>query len=141
MKEPLPRIDDAHEPVLARRKSRKHAVEEPAILTPRKSQLLLNALLREYTGVIVTGFILDAHIQNCCLVGRVYKSPSHANGERVIVEIREVVDFGVYYLVHSGRHDSFVIAHFHPRGGRRAMRHMLAMFEGAAQLGSKFTCH
>lgn len=124
MKEPRPKIGEAR-----------------AMPTPRKSHLLLHALLRDYPGEIVTGFILDAHVQSYCLTGYIYKSPSHENGERVIAEVREVVDFGEYYVVHAGEYDSFVIVNFHPRGGRRAMRYMLALFDGAARAGSNFTRH
>ena len=110
--------------------------EARAMPPPRKSKQLLYALLRDYPGEFVTGFVVDAHLQSYCLTGYIYKSPNHENGERVIAEVRDVVDFGDYYLVHSGKYDSFVIVNFHPRGGRRAMRYMLELFDGAAWLGS-----
>lgn len=101
------------------------------MLTPRKSKLLLTALLEEYPGEILTGYILDVQVKSYCLVGNIYKSPSHPNGTQIIAEIGEVVDYGDRYLVRSGNYDCFVIVNFHPRGGRRALHYTLKLFENA----------
>ena len=63
--------------------------EARAMPPPRKSKQLLYALLRDYPGEFVTGFVVDAHLQSYCLTGYIYKSPNHENGERVIAALRE----------------------------------------------------
>ena len=111
------------------------------MLTPHKSQLLLAALLEDYPDEVITGYFVDADVKSYCLVGHIYKSMHHPDGARIIAEIAEVVDYGDRYLVRSGDYDCFVIVNFHPRGGRRAMRQTLELFESAERVGSKFTCH
>lgn len=111
------------------------------MLSPRKSQLLLAALLEDYPDEILTGYIVDAQVERYSLIGTVYKSPYHWDGERITAEIDAVRDYGHRYLVHANHYDCFVIVNFHQHGGRQSMTLTIDQFECAARVGSKFNSH
>lgn len=111
------------------------------MLTPHQAQQLLAALLEDYPGESITGYLLNARTVGDSLVGQVYKAPGQPPGTPILAQIDAILDYGRRYLVHANGYDCFVIVSFHPRGGRRSLQHTLALFDGARCLGSSYTHH
>lgn len=111
------------------------------MLTPHQAQQLLAALLEDYPGEYITGYLLNARTVGDSLVGQVYKAPGQPPGTPILAQIDVIVDYGRRYLVRANGYDCFVIVSFHPQGGRRSLRQTLALFDGALRLGSRYTHH
>lgn len=111
-------------------------------LTPHKQSLLLIALLENYPGAFITGYVLDAYISRYCLVGRVYKSRVYPDGTLILSEpITQVFDYTRRYLIETCDHECFLVVSFHSHGGRQSLEHLLALFKNAARLGSRYCLH
>lgn len=111
------------------------------MLTPRQARLLLAALLEDYPGEYITGFLLNARALGDTLQGQVYKAPGVPAGTSVLAKIDVIIEHGRRYLVHANGYDCFVIVTFHPQGGRRSLQQTVAQFEAAQRLGSRYTHH
>ncbi|WP_278618683.1 hypothetical protein [Ectopseudomonas oleovorans] len=110
------------------------------MLTLLKKARLADALLDDYEEVI-TGYIVDAQIVAGCLVGAAYKACGYAKGEHLISgSIIEVIEYDRRWLVKTRELECLVIVNFAP-GGRRALLHLINLFETAHLAKSRWCLH
>lgn len=110
------------------------------MLTLRKKARLADALLDDY-GEVITGYIVDAKIVAGCLVGDAYKAWGHDEGAQLISgSITEVIEYDRRWLVKTQELECLVIVNF-ASGGRRALLHLINLFETAQLARSRWCLH
>lgn len=84
------------------------------MLTLRKRQQLLTALLEDYPEEYIDGYVIDARIDCHCLSGYIYKALGYDNGELFTADVECIVRYARRYVVRT-HHAAYLIVNFHPR--------------------------
>ncbi|MCV6336258.1 hypothetical protein OFL47_06230 [Pseudomonas aeruginosa] len=108
------------------------------MLTLRKRQQLLTALLEDYPEEYIDGYVIDARIDCHCLSGYIYKALGYDNGELFTADVECIVRYARRYVVRT-HHAAYLIVNFHPQGGRRALCETLAIFTRGTALSTPLT--
>lgn len=115
------------------------------MINPYKAVMLVKALLEEYPGYVITGYLMDAYIANFCAIGKVYKHAEYVNGRQMLTEqIRKVLEFESRdgrYLVETVDGELLLLVNFHSCGGRKSMELLLELFTSGALSGSRYCVH
>lgn len=115
------------------------------MISPYKAVLLVKALLEEYPGYVITGYLMDAYITSYCAMGHVYKHAEYGNGRQMLTQqIRKVVEFESRYgryLIETVDGELLVLVNFHSCGGRKSMAFLLELFTSGALSGSRYCVH
>jgi hypothetical protein len=104
----------------------------------RKMAFLATAMLENFPELI-SGYIVDAKVESCCLIGFAYKTYGYAPGAPLISgEITGITQYSSgHWLVSTREQDCFVIANF-ARGGRKSLMHLAELFNTAQLVRSRW---
>jgi hypothetical protein len=112
------------------------------MLSPRKTEMLLTALLEMYPEHRISGYLMDVSICCGCLVGTVYKHYEYQDGALFLSEaVTQILAYDRRYLIETADHQCFLAVNFHTHGGRQSLEHLLTLFKTAARLGSRYCLH
>lgn len=115
------------------------------MISPYKAVLLVKALLEDYPGHVITGYLTDVHIFQECAYGHVYKHAEYGHGRRMITEsINRVIEFQGRprrYMVETVDGEQLLVVSFHSSGGRKSLELLVDRFACAALLGSRYCLH
>jgi hypothetical protein len=104
-----------------------------------KAGLLLHAILEDYPGYVVTGYLMDVYISSYCATGHIYKHIEYRNGRKMLTEeISKVIEFESRYMIETVDGERLLLVNFHPRGGRKSLDFLLELFGSGAMTGSRY---
>lgn len=122
------------------------SILKPELLSCRRLAHLARAMLVRFPDDnLVTGYLLNARVVDGRLEGHLYKHLWRVRRDGLWITTGEIAGITEYsgccWVVRTNDDDLYVVADFHPHGGRQSLRYLAEQFESAARTGSRWCVH